>query len=778
MVNVSKSELQQLKYMLKITARLIFYIHKKILLKSESFTSSTTALYKDALQEHAELRNSRDEVQAKSFTGLMLRIFLAKTCLDSNTENCDEYDKLMSSLKPVDTNIFATFKENLIKHIKSLNAKFIGAREDKRLITIVKLADKLTPHSSKADIAAINKLLNELNEALDESTEESSTVIAGGRVANISQETRANEATSDKEASYKAVADKATAEEKALEEKVAAEKAATAEKAGAEKAAVEKAATAEKAAAEKAAVEKAAVEKAAAEARAVAAEEKAATAEEKAATAEARTAEAEARAAETQAKAAAAETQAKAAKAAAEAEATAATAAKAEAEAQKQVNKANATETLTEAITAEKAGAEKAAVEKAATAEKAAAEKAAVEKAAVEKAAAEARAVAAEEKAATAEEKAATAEARTAEAEARAETQAKAAAAAVETQAKAAKAAATAVETAKKEAEQDKSLAEQAKAQATAAENRASQAETRATEARGEKETAEKAANKAVADYAKLLDDKGVMQEQMETAQKEAKEAIEAIEALKNLQGKLINEDQLQLIKREVHNRNIPTGSDDLNEPITGKEERSITDTKGTIQSYITSVSNNNIADSYRNLTRELDTFSLNMLVSLLTKGYNAISGEPIQRKKRIYLYILILIKKYIVVKALNEVKDNIESSGLFIKEQVDSIEKKLVDSNDEDLKKLLLKILRPIQPLFTHLITLNFKNNENIEKIVKILTDKIDLIIPGEEISTTTKPATHAAGQGRQAVKLLLRQTGGSNLKKTRKKKNKRLEE
>ena len=647
MVNVSKSELQQLKYMLKITARLIFYIHKKILLKSESFTSSTTALYKDALQEHAELRNSRDEVQAKSFTGLMLRIFLAKTCLDSNTENCDEYDKLMSSLKPVDTNIFATFKENLIKHIKSLNAKFIGAREDKRLITIVKLADKLTPHSSKADIAAINKLLNELNEALDESTEESSTVIAGGRVANISQETRANEATSDKEASYKAVADKATAEEKALEEKVAAEKAATAEKAGAEKAAVEKAATAEKAAAEKAAVEKAAAEKAAAEARAVAAEEKAATAE-----------------------------------------------------------------------------------------------------------------------------------ARTAEAEARAETQAKAAAAAVETQAKAAKAAATAVETAKKEAEQDKSLAEQAKAQATAAENRASQAETRATEARGEKETAEKAANKAVADYAKLLDDKGVMQEQMETAQKEAKEAIEAIEALKNLQGKLINEDQLQLIKREVHNRNIPTGSDDLNEPITGKEERSITDTKGTIQSYITSVSNNNIADSYRNLTRELDTFSLNMLVSLLTKGYNAISGEPIQRKKRIYLYILILIKKYIVVKALNEVKDNIESSGLFIKEQVDSIEKKLVDSNDEDLKKLLLKILRPIQPLFTHLITLNFKNNENIEKIVKILTDKIDLIIPGEEISTTTKPATHAAGQGRQAVKLLLRQTGGSNLKKTRKKKNKRLEE
>ena len=764
MVNVSKSELQQLKYMLKITARLIFYIHKKILLKSESFTSSTTALYKDALQEHAELRNSRDEVQAKSFTGLMLRIFLAKTCLDSNTENCDEYDKLMSSLKPVDTNIFATFKENLIKHIKSLNAKFIGAREDKRLITIVKLADKLTPHSSKADIAAINKLLNELNEALDESTEESSTVIAGGRVANISQETRANEATSDKEASYKAVADKATAEEKALEEKVAAEKAATAEKAGAEKAAVEKAATAEKAAAEKAAVEKAAAEKAAAEARAVAAEEKAATAE-------ARTAEAEARAAETQAKAAAAETQAKAAKAAAEAEATAATAAKAEAEAQKQVNKANATETLTEAITAEKAGAEKAAVEKAATAEKAAAEKAAVEKAAAEKAAAEARAVAAEEKAATAE-------ARTAEAEARAETQAKAAAAAVETQAKAAKAAATAVETAKKEAEQDKSLAEQAKAQATAAENRASQAETRATEARGEKETAEKAANKAVADYAKLLDDKGVMQEQMETAQKEAKEAIEAIEALKNLQGKLINEDQLQLIKREVHNRNIPTGSDDLNEPITGKEERSITDTKGTIQSYITSVSNNNIADSYRNLTRELDTFSLNMLVSLLTKGYNAISGEPIQRKKRIYLYILILIKKYIVFKALNEVKDNIESSGLFIKEQVDSIEKKLVDSNDEDLKKLLLKILRPIQPLFTHLITLNFKNNENIEKIVKILTDKIDLIIPGEEISTTTKPATHAAGQGRQAVKLLLRQTGGSNLKKTRKKKNKRLEE
>ena len=364
MVNVSKSELQQLKYMLKITARLIFYIHKKILLKSESFTSSTTALYKDALQEHAELRNSRDEVQAKSFTGLMLRIFLAKTCLDSNTENCDEYDKLIESMKPIPLDAFTHFKNDLIASIKLLHNKFIYAKKNEQLLKIVELAEALSPHSSKEEIGKIISFLNEFKGAQGEGII-TQLAKAGGK-ATINPNSNAGPLqpdlklpatttatpTATQTATNPPMPDAATATAAvdAVDKVKAAADQAAAEKA-AEKAAAEKAA-AEKAAAEKAAVEKAAADKVAADK--VAAEEKAA--------AEKATAEK------------AAVEKAAAEKAAAE---------KAAAE------KAAAEKAVAEKLTAAQATAEKAAAQ--ATAEKAAAEKAVADKLAAEKAVAELR---------------------------------------------------------------------------------------------------------------------------------------------------------------------------------------------------------------------------------------------------------------------------------------------------------------------------------------------------------------------------------------------------
>ena len=312
-----------------------------------------------------------------------------------------------------------------------------------------------------------------------------------------------------------------------------------------------------------------------------------------------------------------------------------------------------------------------------------------------------------------------------------------------------------------------------AKAEAKAAMNTAAASNKQLEEKGIMQKYMEEANKKAVEELQKQLEEKGIIQKHMEEANKKA---VEELQKLSELQGKLINEDLLKFIKKEVNNRNIPRGSDDINKTITGKEEQIIRDTKGAIQNYINSVSHNSNAEPYRILTVNLDLFSLNMLVSLLSKGYDTISIEQIKRKKKIYLYILMLITKYIVTKALSQVVDSIvdsiESIGLFIKEHVNTIETKLETSTDKDkeLKYLLPQILHPIRPLFTHLITLDFKNNENIEKIEKILTDKINLIIPDEESFT---PATGAAKTSNKPAR-----KGGTNLKKNTKKKIRRSED
>ena len=215
----------------------------------------------EAIQEHGIQRNSYAELQSKSFVALMLRAFFAKTCLSSSSDDCDQYDKLMTSLKPVDANLFKDFKTRLKESIQALNNKFIDARKDERLIEIVKLVDKLTAHSTKEEIDIISGLITELNEEIDENADEAN------------KKGRGKISTADKLAADQAAAEKATAE-KALADKLAADQAA-AEKAAAEKALADQAA-AEKAAAEKLAADQAAAEKAAAEKAAAAALEKAA----------------------------------------------------------------------------------------------------------------------------------------------------------------------------------------------------------------------------------------------------------------------------------------------------------------------------------------------------------------------------------------------------------------------------------------------------------------------------------------------------------------------
>ena len=263
---LSKSDLLIIKYTYKIQVRLIFYIHRKLLLKSQSFKSSDASLMNEAIQEHGIQRNSYAELQSKSFVALMLRAFFAKTCLSSSSDDCDQYDKLMTSLKPVDANIFKDFKTRLKESIQALNNKFIDARKDERLIEIVKLVDKLTAHSTKEEIDIISGLITELNEEIDENADEANKK-GRGKIST------AEKAAADQAAAEKATAEKATAE-KALADKLAADQAA-ADKAAAEKALADQAA-AEKAAAEKLAADQAAAEKTAAE-KAAAALEKAAT---------------------------------------------------------------------------------------------------------------------------------------------------------------------------------------------------------------------------------------------------------------------------------------------------------------------------------------------------------------------------------------------------------------------------------------------------------------------------------------------------------------------
>jgi len=188
----------------------------------------------EAIQEHGIQRNSYAELQSKSFVALMLRAFFAKTCLSSSSDDCDQYDKLMTSLKPVDAKLFKDFKTQLKASIQALNNKFIDARKDERLIEIVKLVDKLTAHSTKDEIDRISELIKELNEEIDGNADEADRTGRGRIYTNDKKDL--DKAAADKAAADKAAADKA-ASDKAASDKAAADKAA-ADKAAADKAAL------------------------------------------------------------------------------------------------------------------------------------------------------------------------------------------------------------------------------------------------------------------------------------------------------------------------------------------------------------------------------------------------------------------------------------------------------------------------------------------------------------------------------------------------------------
>ena len=91
---INKSDLLEMKYILKIYVRLIFYIDRLLTNKNRTLTVSENENIRDALMQHGMFRRSYDQINSYSFSQFMLQTMFSKICGQSHTGKCDEYDEI------------------------------------------------------------------------------------------------------------------------------------------------------------------------------------------------------------------------------------------------------------------------------------------------------------------------------------------------------------------------------------------------------------------------------------------------------------------------------------------------------------------------------------------------------------------------------------------------------------------------------------------------------------------------------------------------------------
>jgi hypothetical protein len=223
----------------------------------------------------------------------------------------------------------------------------------------------------------------------------------------------------------------------------------------------------------------------------------------------------------------------------------------------------------------------------------------------------------------------------------------------------------------------------------------------------------------------------------------------------KNRAPKTINQEQIEYIMNEASKYIYP---------ITDTADN-LDDIRGALQNYIKNVSNNYKLEQLQKILANKGIYTL---ISVLQKGYTFLYQEKyIERIKEVNLYIINLIIQLIIIDALQKTNpnDDPEKNAKIVESSINDTIKTLVDTkNSEGSKIVPLFKSQSIgkHNLFKLLITAKSPSPADNEELLTILK----LVMPMksvEKLPDGKKP---------------LHKKGGSNLKKTRKKKNKRLED
>jgi hypothetical protein len=159
---INKSDLLEMKYILKIYIRLIFYIDRLLTNKNRTLTVSENENIRDALMQHGMFRRSYDQINSYSFSQFMLQTMFSKICGQSHTGKCDEYDEISKLFGSIGLNTIdiKIIKIRLFEVIDLINSKITQTEKVIQMRTAIKKL--IMDLSSKKDLETILAELREL----------------------------------------------------------------------------------------------------------------------------------------------------------------------------------------------------------------------------------------------------------------------------------------------------------------------------------------------------------------------------------------------------------------------------------------------------------------------------------------------------------------------------------------------------------------------------------------------------------------------------------------